>query len=466
MIKYDCSNIHSKIIGEEHGLNLEEKFDEYSLTIKEIINDIKIEKDFPNSNLNWINFYKEKENLNDIKEYAKRVEGKFENIFIIGLSAPLYGAKAIFSAITGPYWNHFSREKRGNTPQIYFLNNIDPDNVNALFQTTDLRRTLVVVVSKYGQTPETTALFMYAKKMLENEIGENYPLHIVTCCHHDSILAQISKEEGYYTFDYPENIDGRLGTFSHCGLLPLILAGINIDELLEGVEEATENLLNPDIHENIAAQDAIIHYLAYTEKQKTISVLLPYADRLKWIPDLYIQLNAECLNRRCDINGKAVQTGQMSVYTNEIVDQPTLMQSFIEGPNDKIIDILQVEKPSNDCIIPKLFNYTGIGYLGGKSFTQLINADIIALTSVLSDNNRPCTIISLPEISPFYMGNLLTFLFIKTIISAKLYNTVPLGEISSENTSDYFFALMGQNGYEETARELREKLAQRNAAIL
>ena len=142
------------------------------------------------------------------------------------------------------------------------------------------------------------------------------------------------------------------------------------------------------------------------------------------------------------------------------------MQMFIEGPNDKIIDILQVEKPSRDCIIPEMFNYTGIGYLGGKSFTQLINADIIALTQVLSDNNRPCTITSLPEISPYYIGNLLTFFFIKAIISAKLYNTVSFGAFSPEHTSDYFFALMGQHGYEETAKELREKLALRNSAIL
>lgn len=464
MIKYDCSNIHSRIIGDEHGLNLEEKFDGYSSSVKEIINDIKIEKNFENSSLNWINFYDEKENLKSIKEYAKRVEGKFENIFIIGLSAPLYGARAIFTAITGPYWNHLDREKRENKPQIYFLNNIDPDNVTALFKMTDLKRTLVVVVSKYGQTPETTALFMYAKKMLEYEIGENYPLHILTCCNSGSILAQISKEEGYFTFDYPENINGRLGTLSHCGLLPLVLAGIDIDELLEGSREMTEHLLKDDIYENIAAQDALIHYLAYIEKQKTISVLLPYSDRLKWFPDLYVQLCGECLSVKHDINGNVIQTGQMSVHTNEIVDQKTLMQLFIEGPNDKIIDILQVEKPIRDCIIPELFNYTGIGYLGGKSLTQLINADIIALTSVLSDNYRPCTITSLPEISPFYIGNLLTFFFIKTIISAKLYNAVPFN--SSEHISDYFFALMGQHGYEETARELRKKLAQRNIAIL
>lgn len=464
MIKYDYSNVHSKIIGEENGFDIERKFDEYSLTIKETINDINIEKEFPNSGSNWINFLNDEENLQKIKEYAQKVEGKFENIFVIGLSAPLYGARAIFTAITGPYWNHLSREKRGNNPQIYFLNNIDPDNVTSLFEMTDLKRTLVLVVSKYGQTPETTALFMYAKKMLEYEIGENYRLHIVTCCNSSSILAQISQEEGYLTFDYPKNIKGRLGTLSHCGLLPLALAGINIDELLDGAKEMLTALLNTDIHENIAAQDALIHYILYTEKQKTISVLLPYSDRLKWFPDLYIQLTSECLNMKYDSNGKILQAGQMSVHTSEIVDQQTLMQMFIEGSNDKIIDIMKVEKPSKTCKIPELYNYTGIGYLGGKTLNQLIDADIIALTSVLADNSRPCTITSLPEISPFYLGELLTFFFMKTMISAKLYNSVPFGNISTE-PSDYFFALMGQHGYEETAKELREKLALRSTSI-
>ena len=464
MIKYDYGNIHSRIIGEENGFDTEKKFDEYSLTIKEAVNDINIEKEYSNSGLNWINFLYEEENLTKIKEYSKRVEGKFENIFVIGLSAPLYGARAILTAILGPYWNHLTREKRKNRPQIYFLNNIDPDNINILFEMTDLTRTLVLVVSKYGQTPETTALFMYAKKMLEFKIGENYRHHIVTCCHQSSILAQISQEEGYFTFSYPENINGRLGTLSHCGLLPLALAGIDIDELLDGSKEMVQNLLNDDIYSNIAAQDALIHYILYTEKQKKISLMLPYADRLKWFPDLYVQVNAECLNLKYNLDGKTVHAGQMSVHTSEIVDQKTLMQMFIEGPNDKIVDILKVENPVKDCAIPELYNYTGIGYLGGKSFNQLINADIIALTSVLADNGRPCTITSVPKISPYYLGGLITFFFMKTMITAKLYNSVPFGSTGAE-PSDYFFALMGQHGYEETAKELREKLALRSAII-
>ena len=154
----------------------------------------------------------------------------------------------------------------------------------------------------------------------------------------------------------------------------------------------------------------------------------------------------------------------MSVHTSEIVDQKTLMQMFIEGPNDKIVDILKVENPAQDCTIPELYNYTGIGYLGGKSLNQLINADIIALTSVLADNGRPCTITSLPQITPYYLGGLITFFFMKTMISAKLYNSVPFSSTGAE-PSDYFFALMGQHGYEETAKELREKLALRNAFI-
>lgn len=124
-------------------------------------------------------------------------------------------------ALLKPYWNLLSDEQRNNFPRIFFLDNVDPDQINGLLDVLDLKKTLVNVITKSGSTAETMSQFMILKNRLQEELGDNYVRHIVATTDKNSgILRQISNEEGYKTFVIPDDVGGRFSVFSAVGLLP------------------------------------------------------------------------------------------------------------------------------------------------------------------------------------------------------------------------------------------------------
>ena len=137
-----------------------------------------------------------------------------------------------------------------------------------LLNVLDLKKTLVNVITKSGSTAETMSQFMIVKNILEQELGDNYRYNIVaTTDKKTGILRQIAEQEGYKTFVVPDDVGGRFSVFSAVGLLPFALVGIDIDEIVNGIKDMDLALKNTDIKENIAAQNALIHYLLDTKKQ-------------------------------------------------------------------------------------------------------------------------------------------------------------------------------------------------------
>ena len=132
---------------------------------------------------------------------------------------------------------------------------------------------------------------------------------------------------------------------------------------------------------------------------------------------------------------------------------------YNEGPNDKIINFIRVKKFDNNLEIPKIFEYTGIGYLGGKTINDLLNAEADATRVTLTDYNKPTVTITLPEINGYYIGQLLYMFEIQTAIAGALYNINAFDQPGVEQAKNYTYALMGRVGYEESANILHEKMA-------
>ena len=155
----------------------------------------------------------------------------------------------------------------------------------------DLKKTLVNVITKSGSTAETMSQFMILKNRLQEEIGDNYVRHIVaTTDQNAGILRQISNEEGYKTFVIPDDVGGRFSVFSAVGLLPFALVGIDIEEMMQGVKDMDLALKNTDVRHNIAAQNALIHYLMDTQKGKNMTVMMPYSSKLRYVSDWFVQM--------------------------------------------------------------------------------------------------------------------------------------------------------------------------------
>ncbi len=460
MIQLNCKNVSTEVIGEEHGINIDAEFDNYKDVIKNIIASLNQRKDKPGQWLQWMNLGYNEETLWYVKEYASMVQGRFENLLVLGIGGSALGGMALAEALLPPYWNFLSEDERGGYPRIFFLDNIDPDSMTALFNMLDLSKTLVNVITKSGDTAETMSQFMIVKNILEKELGDNYRYNIVaTTDKKVGILRQISEQEGYKTFVIPDDVGGRFSVFSAVGLLPLALVGIDVDSIINGIKDMDLALKNTDIRENIAAQNALIHYLLDTKKGKNISVLMPYSSRLKFVADWFVQLWAESLGKDNDKDGNSVNVGPTPVKALGATDQHSQIQLYNEGPNDKIINFIRVKDFDNNLEIPKIFEYTGIGYLGGKTINQLINAEADSTKVSLTDYSRPNITITIDKVDGYHLGQLLYMFEIQTAIAGELYNINTFNQPGVEQAKNYTYALMGRAGYEGSAEMLRGKIA-------
>ncbi len=458
MIKLDYTNISDKVINEQ-GLDIAQCFDEYSSKIREIITNLNMNKDKPGAFLQWMNLGYAEETVWYVKEFAAMVDGRFDNVLVLGTGGSALGGLALSEALLKPYWNLLDREQRDNFPRIFFLDNIDPDEITALLNILDLKKTLVNVITKSGSTAETMSQFMVLRDKMYELLGDDYRKNVVaTTDKQAGILRQLANEEGYKTFVVPDDVAGRFSVFSAVGLLPLALVGIDIDEIIKGIKIMDLTLKNTDIHNNIAAQNALIHYLMDKRKGKHISVMMPYSSRLRYVPDFYTQLWAESLAREYDKNGNKINNNPTPIKALGVSDQHSQMQMFCEGKNDKVITFIRVDEFDNELNIPNIFEYTGVNYLGGKSINRLMNAQADATAAALCDYNRPNLTIRLPKINEYYLAQLFYMFEMQTAIIGELYDIDAFVQVESDNIKNYTYALMGKLGYEESAHELNEKI--------
>ena len=461
MLKLNCKNSDISIIGEEHGLNLEEEFNCYANQIAEIIKSLNQRKDKPGEYLRWMNLGYNEETVWYVKEFASLVEGRFDNILILGIGGSALGAMAVTEALLKPYWNLLSDEQRNGLPRIFFLDNIDPDSINGILEVLDLKKTLVNVITKSGDTAETMSQFMILKDLLQKELGDDYRKNIVaTTDKKMGILRQLADQEGYKIFYVPDDICGRFSVFSSVGLLPFALVGLDIDEIMNGIKDMDLALKNTDIHQNIAAQNALIHYLMDTKKGKNQTVLMPYSNKLKYVTDWFTQLWAESLGKEYNNSGEKVNTGLTPIKALGATDQHSQVQLINEGPNNKLITFIRVGEYNTTLEIPKIFEYTGIGYLGGKTINDLINAEADSTRVSMADYKRPTLTITIDKIDEYNVAQLLYLFEVQTAIAGELYNINTFNQPGVEQAINYTYALMGRAGYEGTAESLHAKMSQ------
>ncbi|MBR1374223.1 glucose-6-phosphate isomerase, partial [bacterium] len=166
MLKLNFRNTDSTVIGEENGLNLEEEFNYYSEKISDIIKSINIRRGQDGEGLKWMNLGYNEETVWYVKEFASLVEGRFDNILVLGIGGSALGGIAVTEALLKPYWNFLTPEQRNGLPRIFFLDNIDPDSINGLLDILDLKKTLVNVITNSGDTAETMSQYMIIKNRM------------------------------------------------------------------------------------------------------------------------------------------------------------------------------------------------------------------------------------------------------------------------------------------------------------
>ncbi|MCL2360319.1 MAG: glucose-6-phosphate isomerase [Defluviitaleaceae bacterium] len=392
----------------------------------------------------------------DINAYVAEMKDQIDAFVVFGIGGSALGPLAVQQALNHPHYNELLREKRGNNPRLYIVDNIDPERLVYLFDTVDPTRCLFNVISKSGSTSETMSQFMIIKEILEEKLGiEKTRKHIVcTTDAKSGNLITIAKEEGYKTFYVPDGVGGRFSELSPVGLLPAAFCGIDIAGLLEGAAQMDDLCKSDDIHKNPAYMYAALHYLGMNTG-KNISVLMPYADGLKLIADWYAQLWAESLGKKYNLKGDIVNVGQTPVRALGATDQHSQVQLYMEGPYDKIMIFLGVEEYRETITIPKTYSHMpSLGFLGGVTHNDLLQTQQVATEYALAQAGRMSMTITIPKITPQTVGQLLYFFEVATAYAGELMGIDAFDQPGVEEGKNATYAMFGRPGYEAKKAEL------------
>jgi glucose-6-phosphate isomerase len=403
------------------------------------------------------------QDVRDVEQYAASVRDQIDTFVVLGIGGSALGNIAMQSAINGPFYNLLTREQRGG-PRLVVLDNSDPEFNAGLLRTLDLKRTLFNVISKSGTTAETMASFLYFRQALVDQLGEDNLKErvVLTTDPSKGFLRQIGQREGWPMFDLPPKVGGRFSVLTNVGFLTAAMVGIDLRALLAGAAYGDELCREADPLKNPAALAALVNDLMW-RKGKPIVVMMPYAQRLKEIADWFAQLWAESLGKKHDRNGNEVRVGTTPVKALGATDQHSQVQLYVEGPYDKLVNFVAVEQYDDPAPIPAAYaDLEGVGYLGGHSFQELIQAEQQATAIALSEAGQPNITHTLPAINAFTLGQLFLIFEMQTAFAGELLNINAFDQPGVEAGKVNTYALLGRNGYEQRRTEIETRRAQRD----
>ena len=454
LVKIYYKNITSDVIGPEHGISQQQmkelvermgpvmaKLDTERGQGKTLYRGLPYNRKFPAA----------------VKELAGRLKERCDNFVVLGIGGSALGNIALQTALNPYMYNMDQSQRRG--PRLFVFDNVDPEQFSSFLNwiEPELERTVFNVISKSGRTAETASQFLIVRQMLIDKFGpDEYKEHIVaTTDANTGTLRKISEDAGFRTLEVPDGVGGRFSVLSPVGLLSAAMCGIDIDRLLEGGQAMDKRVSFADFYCNPAAILAAINW-HYYYRGKPMSVMMPYSYALKDLADWYRQLWAESLGKCKDLKGNQVCVGPTPVKALGTTDQHSQVQLYREGPNDKVFTFLQVGQfrsdltmgPAPDCA-PEL------GYLSDRLMSELFNSEKAATEFALLKSQRPCLTVLFDEVTEYTVGQFIYLYEVVTSLTGLLFGIDAYDQPGVELGKEATFALMGREGFQELANEMK-----------
>lgn len=394
-----------------------------------------------NDFLGWLDLPKEfNANFSQrIRNCADRLAEKSEVVVVIGIGGSYLGARAVIEAL-----QHSFRplvHKNGDRPMVLFAgNNMSEDYMHDLLDVLNQKDYSVIVISKSGTTTEPAIAFRILKEHCERKYGKaDAKARIVTVTDAArGALKKLADEEGYESFVIPDNVGGRYSVLTPVGLLPIAVAGFDIDRLIGGALEMREYLMqNADFETNIAMRYALLRYLLYSKLGKKVELLVSYEPRMSYFIEWFKQLFGESEGKE----NKAVFPAGAIFST----DLHSLGQYIQEGERHLMETVISVKNAKNKVEIPyDDADIDGLNYLQKKTI-QEINLTAEQGTRLAHlDGGVPNFQITVPEINEASLGELIYFFEFSCAIGGYLLDINPFDQPGVEAYKKNMFKLLGK----------------------
>ena len=397
---------------------------------------------------------------------AARVREMCDEFVLIGIGGSSLGPVALFNALAHPWHNLLPPDRRG-APRFHVVDNIDPDALDALLETLDPARTVLNIVTKSGSTPESVASFLVLLEWLEAGIGAEEASRrvIATTDPEKGDLRALARSQGWASFAIPPNVGGRWSVLSPVGLFPAAVLGLDVRGLLAGARAAARGCRSADPWENPALLGAVVNFLADTTRGLQTQVFMPYSQKLARAADWFQQLWAESLGKRLRRDGREDPAGQLPVSALGATDQHSVMQLFMEGPVNRVVTFVAVDRFETAAPIPSRFpDRDSFSYLAGHTVEELMAAECRAAQVALARAGRPNAVLSLGRVDARHLGAFFYTLELQTAFAGELYDVNAFDQPGVEAGKKYAAGLLGRPGFEEYARRVGSTSTQRTVS--
>ena len=401
--------------------------------------------------LGWVDWpiTYDKEEFTRLKKVAKRIQQQSKVLIVIGIGGSYLGSKAAIEALSHTFHNQI-----GDNTEVYFAGqNISSTYIEHLLQVIDGKDLSINVISKSGTTTEPALAFRILRAYMEERYGKDEARNriYVTTDKSNGALRNLAEEEGYESFVIPENIGGRYSVLTPVGLLPIAVAGLNIDQMMEGAKVAYDKYSDPDLTTNESYQYAAIRNIFYN-KGKSIELFVNYEPGLHSVAEWWKQLFGES-------EGKD-EKGLFPASVNFTTDLHSMGQYVQEGRRLFIETILQVKKPQIERVIQAdPDNIDGLNFLTGKTMDEVNKKAALGTTLAHIDGGVPNLLIELDELNEFTFGEMVYFFEKACAISGTLLGVNPFDQPGVEAYKNNMFALLGKPGFEKEKQELENRIA-------
>ena len=426
----------------------------YSEEVERIHNEMNKKSEDEKEFLGWIKLPTnyDKQEFKRIKKAAEKIKKDSDVLVVIGIGGSYLGARAVIDSLSNSFHNSLPESKR-KVPQIVYAGcNLSPVYMNDLLDFVSDKDISINVISKSGTTTEPAIAFRIFREVLETKYGveEARKRIYVTTDKQKGALKTLADEENYETFVIPDNIGGRYSVLTAVGLLPIAVAGIDIDKLMKGAKDAQDKYAESSVKYNDCYKYAVTRNLLYNSNKK-IEILANYEPKLHYFTEWWKQLFGES-------EGKDLK-GIFPAGVDLTTDLHSMGQYIQDGMRIMFETILNIQNPETDFTLKsEENNLDGLNFLSGVNFDSVAKKAMQGTILAHVDGGVPNLVLEMEKMDAYHLGYLLYFFMFSCGISGYMLGVNPFNQPGVENYKKNMFALLGKPGYEELRKKLLERL--------
>ncbi len=400
-----------------------------------------------NDFLGWLDLPKNtgKDTLNAISDKAQEIRSKADVLICVGIGGSYLGAKAAIEFLSPSFEDQ-------RKPRVIFAGHtINSDYLADMLDLVKDKEVAVNVISKSGTTTEPGIAFRVIRQWMEKRYGrqEAAARIVATTDPAKGALRKLVKEEGYSAFEIPSDVGGRFSVLTPVGLFPIAVAGINIEQLIEGASEAYDFCSGDSVESNIAGRYAAIRNILF-RRGYTTEVMATFQPQLHYINEWWKQLAGES-------EGKD-GTGIFPAGLDYTTDLHSLGQWMQEGVRSVFETFMVLKKTNRTVNVPKFDDDSDdLNYLAGKSFEEINEKAFQGTLLAHLDGGVPSATLMLQDRSERTLGQLFYFFEKAIALSGYILRVNPFDQPGVEAYKKNMFALLGKAGFEKQAQALASR---------